>query len=210
MTSIKNGGFDGCVNLDVDNMDLSKLEEMQYNAFSGCLQLTKIPSMPLLDELPSNAFRGCVNLTGAIDLRNYVWNSGTFAETGITEVTITAEQLEEYTLEEMTSLTKANVIGELTYIGSSAFEGCSSLAFDNIDFSKVIAVGGSAFKGCLGLTEVNMPSLLGITSAAGLFDGCTNITKVSMPLYLIDSVVADNVDKHSNCCLLYTSDAADD
>lgn len=198
LTSIKNGGFDGCVNLDVDNMDLSKLEEMQYNAFSGCLQLTKIPSMPLLDELPSNAFRGCVNLTGAIDLRNYVWNSGTFAETGITEVTITAEQLEEYTLEEMTSLTKANVIGELTYIGSSAFEGCSSLSFDNIDFSKVVAVGGSAFKGCLGLTEVNMPSLLGITSAAGLFDGCTNITKVSMPLYLIDSVVAKNVSKHND------------
>ena len=199
LTNLQYNVFEGCEKLDVDNMDLSKVEVIGGpGVFKGCLQLTKIPSMPLLDELPSSAFSGCVNLTGEIDLRNYVWSSGTFAETGITEVTISAEQLKEYTLEEMTSLTKVNIIGELTYIRSSAFEGCSSLSFNNIDFSKVVAVGGSAFKGCLGLTEVNMPSLLGITGAAGLFEGCTNITKVSMPLYLIDSVVAKNVDKHKN------------
>ena len=171
---------------------------MQNNAFSGCLLLTKIPTMPLIEEIPSSAFKGCVNLTGSVDLRNYVWESNAFAETGITEVTVSAEQLKDYSLEGMASLKTANIIGDITYLGSDAFAGCSSLSFENIDLSKLVTIGGGVFEGCLGLTEVNLPSLVGIISPKDLFSGCENITKVSMPLYVLDSALGSNVSNHAN------------
>ena len=198
LTQIKNYGFAGCENLDVNNMDFTGVTYLEKNAFDGCLQLTSIPLMPLMDKLPGNVFNGCVNITGHVDLRQYEsWYASAFAGTGITEVTISAEQLKDNSLEGMALLTKANIIGDITELNNNAFSGCCSLSFDNIDFSKVVTVGGSAFKGCLGLTEVNMPSLLGVVST-NLFSGCENITKVSIPLLVIDTTLGSTLSYYAN------------
>lgn len=198
LTQIWGNAFDGCENLDINNMDLSGITDIKAEAFKDCLQLTKIPLMPLMDKLPGNVFNGCVNITGHIDLRQYEsWYANAFAGTGITEVTISAEQLKDNSLEGMALLTKANIIGDITELNNNAFAGCRSLSFDNIDFSKVVTVGGSAFKGCLGLTEVDMPSLLGIKSK-DLFAGCENITKVSMPLHVIDTALGSTLSNYAN------------
>ena len=179
-------------------MDFTGVTYLEKNAFDGCLQLTSIPLMPLMDKLPGNVFNGCVNITGHVDLRQYEsWYASAFAGTGITEVTISAEQLKDNSLEGMALLTKANIIGDITELNNNAFSGCCSLSFDNIDFSKVVTVGGSAFKGCLGLTEVNMPSLLGVVST-NLFSGCENITKVSIPLLVIDTTLGSTLSYYAN------------
>ncbi len=198
LTQIWGNAFDGCENLDINNMDLSGVTDIKAEAFKDCLQLTEIPSLPLVDALPGNVFNGCINITGHIDLRQYEsWYANAFAGTGITEVTISAEQLKDNSLEGMALLSKANIIGDITELNNNAFAGCRSLSFDNIDFSKVVTVGGSAFKGCLGLTEVNMPLLLGIKSK-DLFAGCENITKVSMPLHVIDTALGSILSNYAN------------
>ncbi len=192
LTVLKNYAFEGCKKLDIDNMDFSGVTKLENGVFIGCESLTKIPNMPLIEELTMNLFKDCINLTGSLDLRNYEWSSNTFAGTGITEVTIFAEQLKSQTLEGMTSLTTANIVGELTYLTSNAFADCSSLSFENIDLTKIVTLSSGAFKNCLGLTEVDMPSLEGMASPKNLFTGCTNITKVSMPLLRIDSTSVSN------------------
>lgn len=59
---------------------------------------------------------------------------------------------------------------EVTSIGWSAFEGCSSLTSINIP-SSVTSIGWSAFKGCSSLTSITIPnSVTNIGNSA--FSGC--------------------------------------
>ncbi len=66
---------------------------------------------------------------------------------------------------------------DVTTIGASAFEGCTSL--ETVDWGeKITSINGYAFYGCTSLKEMKLPK--SITSIGeNAFDGCASLQKVT-------------------------------
>ncbi len=82
------------------------------------------------------------------------------------------------------SVTYENVTYDVTSIGKSAFNNCSSLTSVNIPNS-VISIGNKAFYGCTGLTSVIIPN--SVTSIGDhAFYGCSGLTSITIPNSVTD------------------------
>ena len=78
-----------------------------------------------------------------------------------------------------TDITEVIIKDGVTSIGSSAFDGCSSLTSVTIPDS-VTSIGGSAFYGCSSLTSVKIPN--GVTIIESYtFHGCSSFTSITIP-----------------------------
>lgn len=66
----------------------------------------------------------------------------------------------------------------IVFVGSSAFEGCTSLkSIYYMGSSSIQYIGESAFKGCIALTSIDIPRNLSAIQAS-TFEGCTSLRKV--------------------------------
>ena len=83
--------------------------------------------------------------------------------------------------------------GEVTTIGSSAFNSCSSLTSVTIPDS-VTTIGSGAFEGCYCLTSVTIPDSVTTIGDYAFFD-CNSLTSVTIP----DSVTEIGYDAFENC-----------
>ena len=94
------------------------------------------------------------------------------------------------------SITYKDVAYSVTSIGSSAFDGCTSLTSITIPDS-VTSIGGRAFDGCTSLTSITIPD--SVTSIGELaFNNCTSLTSISIP----DSVTSIIWYAFENCTSL--------
>ena len=67
----------------------------------------------------------------------------------------------------------------LSYIGTSAFEGCTNLTTIPLPPTTLVEIGMSAFKGCTKLKSINLPSSLK-TIGSGAFEGA-GLTSLDIP-----------------------------
>ena len=71
---------------------------------------------------------------------------------------------------------------DLSYIGVSAFEGCTSLQ-GVIDLpGSVLKIYDRAFAGCTGITEIKIKNIVD-TIGSEVFDGCTSLQKITVSEY---------------------------
>ncbi len=107
-------------------------------------------------------------------------NDNTFEGCGLEEITIpaTIKRLSNSSFRDCKSLTSVTFEGSLDKIGSGTFIGCSALTdvkIDNLTF-----IGASMFEKCTSLTNVAIPS--GVTSIGNsAFYNCTSLASVNIP-----------------------------
>ena len=206
--------------------DYTILENVEYifeGAFSGIRSLTKLTILENVLEVGKKAFDNCTNLetlnlsTTNILLDSYAFNNCTklnevtniekvlefneyvFANTALTNLTITPNTIKEGAFSEIKTLKTLNVT--VNEIGNEAFKNCSSLidvtikastiaeyAFENckeiinltLDGTNIILEG--AFKNCIGLNTLTSETLQYIGDYA--FADCKNLCTLNLPKVL--------------------------
>ena len=162
-------------------------------AFWGCTSLTSVTIPDSVTSIGSSAFYGCSSLTN-VTIPDSVTSIGSSAFqgcTGLTSIRVNSQNktyhssgncLIETATKTLIAGCKASVIptdGSVMSIGSSAFDGCTSLTGITIPDS-VTSIGYYAFRGCTGLTSVTIPN--SVTSIGYYaFRGCTGLTSVTIP-----------------------------
>ena len=84
----------------------------------------------------------------------------------------------------------------LSYIGTSAFEGCTNLTTIPLPPTTLVEIGMSAFKGCTKLKSINLPSSLK-TIGSGAFEG-SGLTSIDIP----DNVTSIGSESFKDCASL--------
>ena len=196
--------FSGCTNLTsvtIGNgvtsidftpfFDCSNLNEIIYNGTTS--QWTSIQGY-INVSIPVKCTDGVFKNVVTIDSLKYEFSDNTASITGYTgtikdlaipesiyyeDRTFEVTKIGDSAFEDCTSLTNVTIPDSVTSIGASAFEGCTSLINVTIPDS-VTSIGVGAFEGCTSLTNVTIPD--SVTSiGASAFEGCTSLTNVTIP-----------------------------
>ena len=148
VTSIDWEAFSGCTNLTSITIPNS-VTEIGYDAFSGCANLTSITIPDSVTSIDNYAFLGCTSLTAinvATGNKNYVSVNGVLYNKDKTELIC-------YPAEKKGNNYK--ILDGVKWIYSYAFDGCASLTSVTIPNS-VMIINDWAFGGCTNLTAINV------------------------------------------------------
>ena len=140
------------------------VDTLEYEAFSGCKNLSRVSFPERMDTIADKAFSGCVSLT-SISLPKGIKNLGNEIFQGCT------------------ALTTISFNEVLTSIGSNAFSGCTALTTISLN-EGLTSIGSSAFSGCTSLHDITLPeSLTDLGSKA--FYGCTSLETIIVPKNIV-------------------------
>ena len=200
LKSIGNYSFKRCSDL-TEIVIPANVESIGWGAFSGCTGLTSITSLsPVPPKIKSDTFnktRDCVIYvpSGSVDAYKSAQYWSSYADR-IQAISLPSNAI-FYTSTDGNIVTPytegafgANIIsntyvngrgkiifdGELTAIGQSAFENCSTLATLSIP-NTVTTIGEASFRGCSGLLSFTVPSSVSSIENYA-FNGCSSITEV--------------------------------
>ncbi len=164
------------------------------SAFRNCSNLTSLTIGNSVTSIGNYAFRDCSSLTSihynaeaVADLTsssNIFYNAGIDGE-GITVIFGDAvEKIPAYLFYVASSSYRPNIIdvtipNNVTSIGDSAFENCSSLTSIIIP-DGVTSIGESAFEDCSNLTSVEIPDSVTSIESSTFYD-CSSLTSVTIP-----------------------------
>ena len=210
---INDSAFSGCSNL-------SKVTLPEYGktigsrSFYQCTSLSSITIPDRVTTIADRAFYKCDSLT-SVTIGNSVTEIGNYALMcrnlkevyyqgdlsgwcKISFATLSANPLYNGAKlyidnKEVTDIT---IPSDITSIGNSTFEGCSSLTSVTIPDS-VTEIGDYAFRNCSSLTSVTIPDSV-TTIGSSAFKDCSSLTSVTIP----DSVTEIGMYAFSGCSSL--------
>ena len=167
-------------------------------AFSSCSSLPSISIPKSITSIGDGAFSGCSSVASiTVDSGNTTYDSRNNCNAIIETATNTliggckntiiphnATSIGSSAFDGCTSLTSITIPNSVTCIGEGAFGGCKSLTSITIPNS-VTNIGNGAFDGCSSLTSIVIPN--SVTSIGEeVFNGCSSLTSVALPNTLIN------------------------
>ncbi len=190
VTYIGRSAFQACTGLTTLNL-CSYVETIDLYAFKECSSLTSVNIPDSVTTLGDQAFNSCTNLnTVTIGQSVSAITSATFPTT-ISYVSVSSQNntydsrdncngiIETATNKLILGCKNTVIPSTVTYIGDSAFYGCTGLTSITIP-STVTYIGVSAFNGCTGLTSATIPANVTYIGMSA-FNGCTGLTSATIP-----------------------------
>jgi len=180
--------------------------EIPYDAFRNCSELTKVVLPSKLLSIDEYVFCNCTSLREIV-FSDTLFNISNYAFLGCTSlVSVDCPSkmgiIGDYAFYKCTSLERITLPNSIFYIGSLAFSGCTSLEevsipsnmysissstfamctkLSKVTFSNKLEVIGSwAFAGCVGLTSLTIPESVNLIEDAA-FIGCENVCAIYSP-----------------------------
>ena len=168
--------FRDCVNLTLNEKDLTKAYALGAKAFEGCEKLTSL-DLTALRNAGQEIFKNCINLESVILNESTKLSYGMFVGSGLKEVDIYEKvSIPEFCFALCKSLTKVNIHNSLVSIDKGAFSECISLNQMNI-LGNVDYIGEQVFYGDNALESIKLPNN-NVTLGGYCFLECTNLETI--------------------------------
>lgn len=175
ITSVAEGAFLNCKNLEEISLPTSKMTEIKTSAFNGCERLKKVDMPASVKTIGQYAFANCPNLQ-SIEIPA----SATTIGLGAFQYCL---GLKDLTFKNTASLS----------IGASAFLGCTHLGEETyveehfgrnlkvITFNSNVTLANYAFMNCSELEGVVFQASTTSISGQDVFAGCKNLKYLNIP-----------------------------
>ena len=147
--------FMNCKNLKDAN--ISKVFAIGDRAFMNCEKLAYV-DITALRNCGIEAFANCKALTRLDNGRYTNFSEGMFRNAGLETVSFEADRIPDNCFTNCANLTYFEVINDLVYVGSRAFNNCKSL--QEVKFNDGVGVEfiyRQAFNNCTNLTKITLP-----------------------------------------------------
>lgn len=171
LTTIGDSAFYGYSSLIIEDLSLPNLTSLGANAFYG-VKIIKISNLGSITALPKT-YDSSQNYGSKSVLKEVVLPS-------------TITQIVDYSFYKYTALTKVDILWDvITYIGTSAFDGCTSLIIEELSLPNITQIYNYAFRGVTVKRITNLGSAITIIRV-GCFYNSKNLTYVNIPAQVTD------------------------